>query len=98
MTRARKSPTPAPEPVEVDQVLEPDEDEEDDEDEEELEPGVCQFCGCTEERACPQGCSWTDEDATLCTVCEDLAFELGLSQLDRLVELEGPIDRWSKQR
>ena len=32
--------------------------------------GVCRKCGCTDERACPQGCAWTDETHTLCTACE----------------------------
>lgn len=32
-------------------------------------PGICQDCGCTEERSCG-GCAWTDERAVLCTSCQ----------------------------
>lgn len=47
-------------------------------------PGVCRSCGCTDERACPGGCSWVEED--LCSACagpapddvdEGLVFEDG---------------------
>lgn len=31
--------------------------------------GVCRLCGCTDERACPGGCSWVDETHTLCSSC-----------------------------
>lgn len=30
------------------------------------EEGTCRFCGCTEEDACPGGCSWANEDQTVC--------------------------------
>lgn len=32
-------------------------------------PGVCVGCGCTDLRACPGGCFWTDEFRNLCTKC-----------------------------
>jgi ParB/RepB/Spo0J family partition protein len=31
--------------------------------------GVCRECGCTEDAACEEGCSWADETRTLCTAC-----------------------------
>lgn len=31
--------------------------------------GVCIGCGCTDERACPQGCFWMDGAHTICSVC-----------------------------
>jgi hypothetical protein len=31
------------------------------------EPRTCRVCGCTDERACPGGCSWVEED--LCSAC-----------------------------
>lgn len=31
--------------------------------------GVCGVCGCTENKACPGGCAWTDKTKTLCTLC-----------------------------
>lgn len=31
-------------------------------------PGICQDCGCTEERSCG-GCAWMDERAVYCTRC-----------------------------
>lgn len=46
------------------------------------EPGRCVGCGCTECAPCDGGCSWADEDRTLCSVCAsqqltDAAIELG---------------------
>jgi hypothetical protein len=32
--------------------------------------GVCRFCLCTEQRACPCGCSWLDLDGTACSAPE----------------------------
>lgn len=35
--------------------------------------GVCQVCGCTDDRACIDDngipCTWVDETHTLCTAC-----------------------------
>lgn len=31
--------------------------------------GQCILCGCTEERACPEGCCWVDKDRTICSEC-----------------------------
>jgi hypothetical protein len=31
--------------------------------------GTCCVCGCTEDRPCPGGCSWTDPEKTLCSRC-----------------------------
>lgn len=31
--------------------------------------GWCRWCGCTYERACPQGCGWANANHTLCTAC-----------------------------
>ncbi len=28
----------------------------------------CRVCGCTQDKACPGGCSWVEHD--LCSVCE----------------------------
>jgi ParB family chromosome partitioning protein len=30
------------------------------------EDGTCRFCGCTEDKRCPGGCSWANEEATIC--------------------------------
>lgn len=30
-------------------------------------PGVCRVCGCTQERACADSCSWITDD--LCSTC-----------------------------
>lgn len=30
-------------------------------------PGHCRICGCTEDRACAGGCSWTNPEKTLCS-------------------------------
>jgi hypothetical protein len=29
---------------------------------------TCRICGCTDDHACPEGCSWVEED--LCSACE----------------------------
>ena len=29
----------------------------------------CRVCGCTDEAACPGGCSWADRTRTICTAC-----------------------------
>lgn len=31
--------------------------------------GVCKYCGCTEQRACPGGCQWIHEEETICSRC-----------------------------
>ena len=31
--------------------------------------GACSRCGCTDDHACEGGCSWVDEDQTLCSEC-----------------------------
>lgn len=33
--------------------------------------GECRICHCTEKKACPGGCSWTDETETLCSKCDE---------------------------
>jgi len=37
----------------------------------------CQLCGCTDERACPGGCSWVSVDPPLCSACVSLGDEDG---------------------
>lgn len=32
-------------------------------------PGQCRWCKCTEDDACPTGCSWADRQRTLCSEC-----------------------------
>lgn len=29
--------------------------------------GICRFCGCVDERACPGGCAWIDDEHTVCS-------------------------------
>jgi len=33
----------------------------------------CRVCGCTDNRACPGGCYWVEED--LCSACAGKEFE-----------------------
>lgn len=33
--------------------------------------GVCRVCGCTDDHACPGGCSWADDEHTLCSRCAE---------------------------
>lgn len=37
-----------------------------------LVPGRCRWCGCTEENACANGCSWVERSYTLCSECVPL--------------------------
>ena len=58
-----------------------------------FDPGACVICGCTQDRGCPEGCSW------IINPREEL-FELrhGLCDLclDRvLILLETPPDEWA---
>lgn len=34
-----------------------------------LESGRCRVCGCTDEEACEGGCSWADNEHTVCDRC-----------------------------
>lgn len=43
--------------------------------------GTCCKCGCTDARACPDGCSWIDTQEDLCSRC---AAELMTAPLDNL--------------
>jgi len=31
----------------------------------------CLLCGCTEDRACDEGCAWVDNGVDICTACVD---------------------------
>lgn len=31
--------------------------------------GTCQYCACTDDRGCEDGCSWMDDTHTLCSLC-----------------------------
>lgn len=42
-------------------------------------PGVCKFCGCTEDHACEGGCAWADDERTICTRCVERSLQLALS-------------------
>lgn len=37
-------------------------------------PARCVRCGCTEEHACEDGCSWVDDEHLLCSACLDMLF------------------------
>jgi protein gp37 len=43
---------------------------------EQAERGVCQVCGCTDMRACPGGCSWVNDEHTLCSKCAEVHWEV----------------------
>lgn len=34
-----------------------------------IETRACQICGCTDDRACPGGCSWVSVDPPICSAC-----------------------------
>jgi DNA-binding MarR family transcriptional regulator len=61
--------------------------------------GICHVCGCTEERACPDGCSWADATRTLCTACaEKLGEQVKMRSLTlqqtRILELLSSTRKW----
>lgn len=37
-----------------------------------LQPGVCRWCGCDDDHACADGCTWADANWTLCSACVQL--------------------------
>ena len=53
-------------------------------------PGICMFCGCTEERACPGGCYWLDSTETVCSA-EPCAARYREEQLTPFLALESQI-------
>lgn len=50
--------------------------------------GVCRVCGCTEARACDGGCSWLDDDQTVCTTATCVAAAGGPLQTEQLFETD----------
>jgi hypothetical protein len=44
--------------------------------------GVCRICHCTDEEGCSEGCTWENEDRTLCS-------SLACVLADALEQLEG---------
>lgn len=40
---------------------------------------ICRYCGCTDEQACPGGCSWVTDD--LCSACQQRAQDAGSDPL-----------------
>jgi hypothetical protein len=40
---------------------------------------ICRYCGCTDEQACPEDCSWVTDD--LCSACEQRAQDAGSDPL-----------------
>ncbi len=50
-------------------------------------PGVCVFCGCTDDHACEGGCLWVNVQHTLCSAC------VPSSNLETLVQVCKAIQR-----
>lgn len=42
---------------------------------------ACVGCGCTDDRACPGGCSWASLDPPLCSTCADGGFEYPVEEI-----------------
>jgi ParB family chromosome partitioning protein len=69
------------------------------------EPGTCRFCGCTERKPCKGGCSWANDEETICDAQECLArFRAEIGEESQptwqrtgasVVELRGWIERQS---
>jgi hypothetical protein len=45
------------------------------------QPGVCEKCGCTNDRACEGGCTWANAGRTLCSACAFPSEEYLLHQM-----------------
>lgn len=39
---------------------------------------ICSGCGCTNERACPGGCSWVSMNPPVCSACVDGELDGGI--------------------
>lgn len=67
---------------------------------EELDGTSCRACGCTENNACPGGCSWAEED--LCSKCSEerqrrrLRRFLGLRRVYSRTSFSGPQIGWQE--
>lgn len=69
------------------------------------EPGTCRFCSCTEDKPCPGGCGWANEEETICDTPKCLAkFRAELGECGKrgfrktstsVVELRNRIERQS---
>lgn len=44
----------------------------------------CKFCGCTDERACPTGCTWVSPNVDLCDACIELLMP-ALDHFERVI-------------
>lgn len=56
--------------------------------------GVCQQCGCTDDEACPGGCSWADKAHTMCSTCAfHLMASLALESASELL-YQNPFPVW----
>lgn len=57
------------------------------------EAGRCVSCGCTDERACPEGCWWVDTSHVLCTACVaralDAVDQRGRTEVSRVSDQGG---------
>jgi hypothetical protein len=43
---------------------------------------ICCGCGCTNEQACPGGCSWVSLKPPLCSACVEMGTEAALEAAD----------------
>ena len=53
---------------------------------------ACRICGCTDDRACPGGCSWISREPPLCSSCvgaEDFAEFSGQVEFENETGLYG---------
>jgi hypothetical protein len=55
-------------------------------------PGICRYCRCTEQRACPGGCAWLYPERTVCSN-PDCAEKYVKDNLPRTTAERGPGDR-----
>lgn len=50
---------------------------------------VCQGCGCTDDHACPGGCSWVSLNPPLCSSCDSYMAEMEEAGQQASLEREG---------
>lgn len=56
---------------------------------EQIRRGTCQYCGCTEERSCPEDCWWIDAQETVCsaTPCVGRFFAAQAANVRRILHV-----------
>lgn len=55
-------------------------------------PGMCRYCHCTEQRACPEGCSWMDTGRTVCS-SEACQWKAGMGSFRKRIQRTAAVEQ-----